>query len=153
MKAPFDEYLLLFECHADYFECHEVLEEAWQAGGRSHLGYAALIQYAVSHYHARRGNVAGAEKSRRYLKQKLPLAAPSLEALGVDVARLASMIEDGAFETTIPLHRAERNRIDALKSEYPPTTLTFEQLVHKHVMRDRSDVLRERDEARANRRN
>ena len=153
MKAPFDEYVLLFECHADYFECHEVLEEAWQAGGRTHLGYAALIQYAVSHYHARRGNVAGAEKSLYYFKQKLPLAAPSLEALGVDVARLKSIAEDESFETEIPLHPAARDRIDSLKSEYPPTTLSFEQLVHKHVMRDRSDVLRERDEARAKRRN
>ncbi|WP_396128130.1 DUF309 domain-containing protein [Exiguobacterium mexicanum] len=65
MSTPLLQYTLLFECHADYFECHEVLEEAWQDGGRQDLGYAVLIQYAVAHYHARRGNMAGAKRASR----------------------------------------------------------------------------------------
>jgi len=47
MSTPFIQYTLLFECHADYLNCHEVLEEAWQVGWREDPDNPDLIQYAI----------------------------------------------------------------------------------------------------------
>ncbi|STO07959.1 MULTISPECIES: DUF309 domain-containing protein [Exiguobacterium] len=144
MTTPFIHYTLLFECHADYFECHEVLEEAWQDGNRKQIGYAALIQYAVAHYHARRGNEAGAKKSIEALKRKLALASDELEMLGIDVPRFARDLERWPLPNELPLNEATRTNIECLKPTFGPTDLTFEQLVHKHIYRDRTPVVNER---------
>ncbi|OGX80369.1 MULTISPECIES: DUF309 domain-containing protein [Exiguobacterium] len=144
MLTPFYQYTLLFECHADYFECHEVLEEAWQDGNREHLGYAVLIQYAVAHYHFRRGNTAGAVKSVAALKQKLPLAKSALEPLGIDMEAFTRDLERWPLSDTLPLDEPTRRQIDRLKPTFEPTSLTFDELVHKHIHRDRTPVVEER---------
>ncbi|WP_026825816.1 DUF309 domain-containing protein [Exiguobacterium marinum] len=143
--APFIHYTLLFECHADYFECHEVLEEAWQEGGRQHHGYAALIQYAVIHYHLRRDNLIGAKKSLRLLRQKVDVASPYLNKLGLDVEAFISQLDEWPLITTLPLQQEVRKTVEALKPSFPTTELSFEELVHKHLHRDRSDVITERE--------
>ncbi|TCI29451.1 DUF309 domain-containing protein [Exiguobacterium sp. SL-10] len=147
MSTPFIQYTLLFECHADYFECHEVLEEAWQDGGRSNLGYAVLIQYAVAHYHARRGNTSGAKKSIMALRQKLSLAVTDLETVGIDVGAFARDLERWPLPEVLPLDDTTRQRIERLKPTFEPTTLTFDELVHKHMYRDRTPVVTERLQA------
>ncbi|WDH74766.1 DUF309 domain-containing protein [Exiguobacterium marinum] len=143
--TPFIHYTLLFECHADYFECHEVLEEAWQADGRRHHGYAALIQYAVIHYHLRRDNLIGAKKSLRLLRQKVDVASPYLNELGLDVEAFISQLDEWPLITTLPLQQEVRETVESLKPSFPTTELSFEELVHKHLHRDRSDVITERE--------
>ncbi|MCV9899459.1 DUF309 domain-containing protein [Exiguobacterium sp. N5] len=143
--TPFIHYTLLFECHADYFECHEVLEEAWQADGRRHHGYAALIQYAVIHYHLRRDNLIGAKKSLRLLRRKIDIASPYLNELGLDVDSFIAQLEEWPLRATIPLQSDVRETVESLKSTFPSTDLAFEQLVHKHLHRDRSEVITERE--------
>ena len=145
--TPFIHYTLLFECHADYFECHEVLEEAWQAGGRRHHGYAALIQYAVIHYHLRRDNLIGAKKSLRLLRRKMDIASPYLNELGLDVDSFIAQLEEWPLRTTLPLQSDVREMVESLKSTFPSTDLAFEELVHKHLHRDRSEVIMERKSA------
>ncbi|MCT4794341.1 MULTISPECIES: DUF309 domain-containing protein [Exiguobacterium] len=144
MTTPFTQYTLLFECHADYFECHEVLEEAWQAGNRASLGYAVLIQYAVAHYHARRGNEIGARKSIAALHRKLDFAADELQSLGVDIPQFKRDLTIWPLSTVLPLEPTTRARIERLKHAFEPTALSFEELVHKHLYRDRSPVVKER---------
>lgn len=144
---PFIHYTLLFECHADYFECHEVLEEAWQADGRRHHGYAALIQYAVIHYHLRRDNLIGAKKSLRLLRRKIDIASPYLNELGLDVDSFIAQLEEWPLRATLPLQSDVREMVESLKSTFPSTHLTFEELVHKHLHRDRSEVIMERKSA------
>lgn len=143
--TPFIHYTLLFECHADYFECHEVLEEAWQADGRRHHGYAALIQYAVIHYHLRRDNLIGAKKSLRLLRRKIDIASPYLNELGLDVDSFVAQLDEWPLHTKLPLQQNVRNRVESLKSTFPATDLSFEELVHKHLHRDRSEVITERE--------
>ena len=145
--TPFIHYTLLFECHADYFECHEVLEEAWQADGRRHHGYAALIQYAVIHYHRRRDNLIGAKKSLRLLRRKMDIASPYLNELGLDVDSFIAQLEEWPLRTTLPLQSDVREMVESLKSTFPSTDLAFEELVHKHLHRDRSEVIMERKSA------
>lgn len=149
--TPFIHYTLLFECHADYFECHEVLEEAWQEGDREHHGYASLIQYAVIHYHLRRDNVIGAKKSLRLLNRKLDVATPYLEQLGIDVNLFQIHLSQWPLPKSLPLTREMREQIESLKPTFPSTELSFEELVHKHLHRDRSDVITERELALAER--
>lgn len=80
----------------EFYECHEVLEEAWRQDLRPcrHL-YQGLLQFAVALYHVEQGNYAGALKvlgrARRHLAQ-LPARCQ-----GVDVAALrarADVIEE-----------------------------------------------------------
>lgn len=143
--TPFIHYTLLFECHADYFECHEVLEEAWQADGRRHHGYAALIQYAVIHYHLRRDNLIGAKKSLRLLRRKMDIASPYLNELGLDVDSFIALLDEWPLDTNLPLQQHVRDKIESLKPTFPSTNLSFEELVHKHLHRDRSEVITERE--------
>lgn len=144
MLTPFYHYTLLFECHADYFECHEVLEEAWQDGGRAHLGYAVLIQYAVAHYHARRGNTVGAQKSVAALKRKFDLAIPDLESLGLDISQFERDLSLWPLPSQLPLKDEVRRTVETLKEHFPRTELSFDELIHRHIHRDRTPVVTER---------
>ena len=56
----------------EYFECHEVLENAWRAEkGPVRELYRGILQVAVGYYHIRRGNYVGAlkmfKRCRRWL--------------------------------------------------------------------------------------
>ena len=71
----------------EFFECHEVLEEAWtpQRGPRR-LFLQSLIHIAVGLYHAERGNAVGAGRQFRKGLRKLAGYLPACE--GIDTARL-----------------------------------------------------------------
>src|SRR5436305_14198644 len=71
----------------EFFECHEVLEEAWTPErGPRRLFLQSLIHMAVGLYHAERGNPVGAERQLRKGLRKLSGYLPACE--GVDTARL-----------------------------------------------------------------
>ena len=73
--------------HGEFFECHEVLEEAWTPErGPRRLFLQSLIHVAVGLYHAERGNAAGAQRQLRKGLRKLSGYLPVCE--GVDTARL-----------------------------------------------------------------
>lgn len=73
--------------HREFFECHEVLEEAWtpQRGPRR-LFLQALIHVAVGFYHCQRGNPPGAIGQLRKALRKMTPYLPSCE--GIDTALL-----------------------------------------------------------------
>ena len=74
--------------HGEFFECHEVLEEAWTPErGPRRLFLQALIHVAVGRYHCQRGNAEGARRQLRKALRKLDPYLPEYE--GVDTARLA----------------------------------------------------------------
>jgi predicted metal-dependent hydrolase len=156
------QYLAYFHGHRDYFECHEVLEEYW----KSHPDDAyrqtvvGLIQIAVSLYHQRRGNLQGGLKM---LKSALRnLQEEQMTHLGMDSAlfieqlqhRLSELEHAESFRFTdmnIPLtdealERACRQACGTLGSEWlrpSDTGNTF--LVDKHKLRDRTEVVAERE--------
>ncbi len=71
----------------DFFQCHEVLEEAWtKEVGPRRLFLQALIHLAVGFYHYDRANSAGACSQIKKGIHKLALYLPSCE--GIDTARL-----------------------------------------------------------------
>ena len=71
----------------EFFECHEVLEEAWTPErGPRRLFLQAVIHIAVGCYHIQRGNSAGAIGQLRKGLRKLAPYLPERESL--DTARL-----------------------------------------------------------------
>jgi uncharacterized protein len=73
--------------HGEYFECHEVLEEAWTPErGERRLFLQSLIHMAVGLYHHTRGNPAGAVRQLRKGLRKLAAYLPACER--VDTGRL-----------------------------------------------------------------
>lgn len=150
----FIDYVTYFNGNEDYFECHEVLEEYWKNVAPAQKGHPLVgyVQIATGMYHWRRGNVRGAV--RIFEKGMALLAAPTDDAFiaYVDVEALMPLLQQTVLRMksgqaftpfTLPLtndalaHRVQR-AIDAL----PPTDAHY--ICHKHMLRDRSDVLQQR---------
>ncbi|HEY2016155.1 MAG TPA: DUF309 domain-containing protein [Bryobacteraceae bacterium] len=73
--------------HGEFFECHEVLEEAWTPErGPRRLFLQSLIHVAVGFYHCRRDNPVGAIRQLRKALRKMEPYLPSCE--DVDTERL-----------------------------------------------------------------
>ena len=104
--------ILLFN-NREFFQCHEVLEEAWtKEVGPRRLFLQALIHLAVGFYHCERTNPAGASSQLKKGIHKLALYLPSCE--GIDTARLhreglaaLERIEAGAAASIYPqIHKS-----------------------------------------------
>ena len=99
--------ILLFN-NCEFFQCHEVLEEAWtKEVGPRRLFLQALIHLAVGFYHCDRANLAGASSQLKKGIRKLALYLPSCE--GIDTTRLhrealaaLERIEAGAATSIYP---------------------------------------------------
>ena len=71
----------------EFFECHEVLEEAWTPESNPRrLFLQSLIHVAVGFYHCQRGNPVGASRQLRKALRKMEAYLPMWE--GVDTALL-----------------------------------------------------------------
>ncbi|WP_393965389.1 DUF309 domain-containing protein [Exiguobacterium sp. S22-S28] len=139
---PIEQFAYEFNVQHDYFECHEVLEELWQAGQRQDESLVALIQLAVARYHHRRGNSAGAMRTYPKAFQKLEYHAGSLSTQGIDVHRLLALqpvfMQTDYEHIPLPLTPDLEQQINNLPIERLQD-LSF--LRHKHVLRDRQDVI------------
>jgi predicted metal-dependent hydrolase len=165
-------YLKHFHGDRDYFECHELLEAYWKSlpqAMRSSV-WVGLIQIAVSLYHQRRGNYAGAAKMMRSAVEILSRAAEDVDRLGLDTkelivrlsARLTEIEQEKPY-TSLNLPIADPALLSECEQLCRQSGLRFGQasdltddyLLNKHTRRDRSDVIAEREksllEKRANR--
>jgi predicted metal-dependent hydrolase len=155
------EYLFHFHADRDWFECHELLEEYWKehpADPKSKT-WVALIQVAVSLYHHRRGNRAGALKmiaaSLRNMNDS------HLAELGIDYKafratverRLEELSAEGAApfsDLNIPLSDMELIRLCRSRCEErgfgwrQPSDPGNRYIMNKHTLRDRTDVIEAR---------
>ncbi|MEH7107402.1 DUF309 domain-containing protein, partial [Bacillus sp. JJ1764] len=89
-------YLVHFHGDRDYFECHEILEEYWKntEPGNKESVWVGLILLAVSCYHHRRGNFAGAVKT---LEKAIPIfeSKPNMiQQLGLNCHDLNLMLKE-----------------------------------------------------------
>ena len=162
------EYLAEFHGSRDYFECHELLEEHWKKDppGKRKLYWVGLIQLAVALYHQRRGNFTGAKRLMANSLRTLEAEQAAVEALGLDHGRLVSLmrrtcqkIEAHSPYESIMLPIRDPRLIHACQKvceqksyhwgQKSPETDAF--LVHKHRLRDRTEVLTEREKEIARR--
>lgn len=153
------DYLAHFHGTRDFFECHEVLEEYWKAHPRDPLSsaYVVLIQIAVSAYHERRGNQAGAVKM--LLTAIKGLSTAQMEALGLHGEKLRLQMEQRlkTIQSGLPyedpllpmidgeLFTASKQRCSQIGAVWgSPSDSNNEALIHRHKLRDRSAVIDER---------
>ncbi|WP_438445726.1 DUF309 domain-containing protein [Gorillibacterium sp. sgz5001074] len=159
------EFLVHFHGTRDYFECHELLEEYWKQETDPALKavWHSLIQAAVSAYHERRGNLAGAVKMLEQSCERLSAADPGLAGLDREELlqrfreRIGHMKERQSLDAYSPFRDPELpirdpqllDRCRALCLSWgavwnQPSALEDESLLHRHTLRDRSDVISER---------
>ncbi|NIK76537.1 hypothetical protein FHS15_001662 [Paenibacillus castaneae] len=157
-------YMVEFHASRDYFECHELLEEYWKEHLDDSLAdtWVGLIQLAVALYHERRGNLRGANKM--YVQAERRLSAAPLERIGIDQQHL--LIQIG--ERIAALHANEKSpytdiNMSIIDSELlalclqqceerglewlAPSPLHNDSIIHRHTLRDRSDVIAARQRA------
>lgn len=150
----FIDYITYFNGNRDYFECHEVLEEYWKevAPRQKDHPLVGYIQIATGMYHWRRGNTRGAV--RIFEKGMALLQAPT-DALYLEyidtlkfhhtLAQILSKMKRGEafYAFSLPLtNEALQARVQKAIAHVPISDDHF--LRHKHMLRDRSDVLHER---------
>lgn len=157
------QYLAHFHGDRDYFECHELLEEYWKslpAGTRSFV-WVGLIQVAVGLYHQRRGNFPGAIKMIFSAVEILSRLGSEVAQLGLDQEellvrlhfRLAELHETKPYHSlNLPITDAQLLlQCEAMCNETGfsfglASNMKNDYLLHKHTMRDRTDVIRTRDQ-------
>lgn len=162
----FVNFIVYFNENQDYFECHEVLEEYWKTlpdGGKEHP-LTAYILLATGMYHWRRGNPTGAIRTiNKALKkfQQFNLQKPSYRReidtnrLLQDVQYTADLLAKGLPFESFPII-VQSPELAALVEQANSTMdllpLGSDAVIHKHMLRDRSDILRERYNSIAGRR-
>ncbi len=151
------EYLVHFHGSRDYFECHEILEEYWKEKNQQEPIWIGLIQIAVSYYHYRRGNLIGAKRMMETALiniQKHPVST-----LDIDQVLLIQIMKESLSRSknnmpyqdiNIPIKSSTllikcKQRCEELNLEWcAPSSMNNLVIIHKHKMRDRTQVIQER---------
>lgn len=165
--GPYVSYLIEFHATRDFFECHELLEEYWKEhpdDGNAEL-WTGLIQLAVGLYHERRGNRRGAEKM--YSKAQRKLKQSDLESLGIHkqhaleqiiIRRSAVAYGSEYKDINLKIDDAELMLICGKECAKrglrwgSPSPLHDDMIVHRHLLRDRTEVVQARKDAWARKR-
>lgn len=155
-------FLAEFHGTRDYFECHELLEDYWKEHPGSDSGlWHGLIQIAVGQYHLRRGNREGARKMLRSAWERL--RREDLGQAGLDGPALLARLDDAAgrleageplpyLSWTLPI--ADESLLEAAREECARLEAGWcaggepaAAIVHRHRLRDRSEVILARRES------
>ncbi|ARK25891.1 hypothetical protein SporoP37_15270 [Sporosarcina sp. P37] len=155
----FLQFIVYFNDNQDYFECHEVLEEYWKEQedfSKDHplTGY---ILMATGLYHWRRGNIAGASRTLNKALvrfREMPVQfSDYLEEVALDevidqLEYCLTRIESGAgFRSfQLPVSRGLQMEADNFKPQLSLLPKDSASVIHKHMQRDRSDILLQREE-------
>jgi uncharacterized protein len=156
-------YLAEYNGSRDYFECHEIMEEYWKEHPDSPYSscWLVLIRISVCLYHARRNNWTGAIKLMA--KAAGEVDAKLFDEIGIDgsrmkeqVAMLAQAWSDGEsryadFELPLTdarlLQMAKRRCLELGYRWGIGGMEAGDEVIHRHRTRDRSDVLKAREES------
>lgn len=155
---PFIDYLVYFHSFRDYFECHEVLEEYWKEEGKNNELWVGLIQLAVALYHQRRGNFRGARKQINTAIKKLNKEQQQLNLLGIDWESFKPMVENRKQEiinlipyTSFNMPILDQNLLQKCEKAAEMAGVSWKKedicsnyIIHKHKLRDRSQLIEER---------
>ncbi|MFC3900763.1 DUF309 domain-containing protein [Aliicoccus persicus] len=151
----------------DYFECHEIAEDYWKSNGNFSKVDAEvfLIQISTGEYHYRRGNLTGAKKCYSKAIELLEEQHYNLDDLGLTEQtkaflnhRLADILNHVPFKPpNIPLTESMLNMLyiqhgqhieeHAFIASIYENHVTHHNIVHKHLVRDRTSVNQAREEA------
>ncbi|MBM4762175.1 DUF309 domain-containing protein [Bacillus sp. B15-48] len=170
IPKAFIQYLVHFHGDRDYFECHEILEEYWKESDPRNKEsiLVGFILLAVSVYHHRRNNFSGALRTLKKSKKIFSYQKEKCEELAIDHSKLMKLIMDtrGVIEKQLPyksinLPIGNKAVIDLCKSECKRQGFVWgersnfanKELINRHLLRDRTDVILEREKALNKRKN
>ncbi|QED50164.1 DUF309 domain-containing protein [Cytobacillus dafuensis] len=155
------EFLVHFHSDRDYFECHEVLEDYWKSVDPSNKSsiWVGFILFAVSNYHHRRGNYSGA---KRTLSKSISIFNANMNQLSMlgldkekfleDLGLIHNNISKGSNYFSYNLPIIDQSLLSQCKNKCQndgqkwcsASNLENEQIIHRHLLRDRSQVIKER---------
>ncbi|QJD82516.1 DUF309 domain-containing protein [Cohnella herbarum] len=157
------QYLAEYNGSRDYFECHEIMEEYWKEHPESAYVscWLVLIRIPVCLYHARRGNRKGAVK---LMGKAVEEADPRLfDELGIDGEKLVVKLREKIEEWTnaesiysdieLPIRddgllESAKQRCSELGYRWGiPGLEAGNDVIHRHLTRDRSEVVLARAES------
>jgi uncharacterized protein len=165
IPIAFIKYLYHFHVDRDYFECHEILEEYWkeETDQQKNSIWVGFILLAVANYHHRRNNFSGATRT---LEKAIAIFHNEKE----NVANLGINVEP--FTELLQTHRINLHKNNPYQSYSLPILLSNKQLsqcysqdeiaqidwgkesnlydeslINRHKLRDRKDVITERQNA------
>lgn len=158
------QYLVHFHGDRDYFECHEILEEYWkkQDSSNKQSVWVGFIQLAVSCYHHRRENYTGAKRTLEMAMKIFTEKEKSIRNLGLNEISLFAIVEDCYVKLgqkhpyksfNLPIYDPLLlQQCQSLCSELGFTwcidsDLNNHFLVHRHKLRDRTNVIQAREKA------
>lgn len=160
-KAYID-YLLYFHASRDYFECHEVLEDYWKTKEKEEREnhWVGLIQIAVGLYHYRRNHYKGAYKMIKNARIIIGEEQKKITDLGLDAKMLLNELtkllasiqkQERYYDINLPI--IDENLLKSCQAKCKeqgetwcqPSDLSNQYLVNKHSLRDRSEVIAERE--------
>jgi len=143
-KQAFSDYIIHFHVYRDYFECHEIMEDAWKQKSQftKQDPEVALIMLATAMYHLRRHNKRGTHTLLKKTIQLLKINKTFLSEY-LDISILIEQITDIQKDLTYyPITLPVIEAID-IKNYYEPT----QAIIHKHKLRDRTEVIQARNMA------
>lgn len=167
---PYIEYLAHFHGSRDYFECHEILEEYWKEDppGRRKQIWVGLIQVAVALYHQRRNNFGGAARMMQKAIRIIEREKRETGLLGLDPDSLLQILKEREIEilkqlpfADLDLPISDQHLLEECKNRCSrhgwswkkSSDLANPGLIHRHTLRDRSEVIEERARQKALRQN
>lgn len=152
----FIQYIIHFNFHEDYFECHEVGEEYWKYVAPKDKTHplAGWIQMAVGMYHWRRSNFPGALRS--FIRAKDKLSNAGIWTEGFDTQILAEQLADAIDGVTsrrkfspykLPIISEDLlEEVSRYMAENPSEILEPYFIMHKHRLRDRTSIINLREQ-------
>lgn len=143
---PYLDFYYYFLSERHYFECHEVMEEAWKERPiRSKQDIeVGLILLATSQYHLRRRNTKGAATCLKKSIAILTQHEAVLPEIGLEksiIAQLKAASTDDYHPINLPL---TEHCLQQLKERYPHFSVRTDaapEWIHYHKTRDRSDII------------
>jgi predicted metal-dependent hydrolase len=161
------QFLAHFNGDRDYFECHEILEEYWKESKDKSKDsiWVGFILLAVSRYHHRRKNFNGANRTLEKAIKIFSLHDREPNLLGLDgdiffpmLSKLLTQTDKKESYQSITLPISDPSLLEACKKECQnkgfnwgqESNLEDESIIHRHKLRDRTNVIEERVEALKN---
>ncbi|CAI9387979.1 DUF309 domain-containing protein [Niallia sp. Sow4_A1] len=157
------QFLVHFHGDQDFFECHEILEEYWKKVDcrNKESIWVGFILMAVSAYHHRRENFKGAHKTIMKSRKLLEKHKEGLHALGLDGEGLLYLLrqqEKNIAQTLLfrpyPLPISDSHLEKQCRKLAHSMEISWNnqkdipiEIIHRHLKRDRSLVIQEREEA------
>jgi uncharacterized protein len=155
------KFLVHFHADRDYFECHEILEEYWKTETEGHKDsiWVGFILLAVSTYHHRRSNFAGAKRTLEKALRIFSQHDNEISKFGLDKVSLFPLLHEllAAIEKQKPYQSFNLPINDSILLEQCKAecgTLGFvwgkeseisdKELVNRHSLRDRTPVIQDR---------